>query len=78
MALEAESPLAESPLAQSPLAQSPPALAPAQEAAQPLPAQSGPLPLAAAEPERQTLAPPAGQRAREPVRLTLPRRRDRS
>jgi very-short-patch-repair endonuclease len=59
---------AESPVAESPVAESP--------GAEPLPARSGPLPLPAAEPERQAIAPPAGQRAREPVRLTLPGRRD--
>ena len=70
---------------QSQEAQARPALAPATEepAAQsapglPAPVQSVPLPLPAAEPEHQTPAPPADQRVRKPVRLTLPTRRDPS
>ena len=70
-----QAPAAESARAESAPAQAPPALAAAaREAALPLPAQAGPLPLPAAEPE---LAAPAGQREREPVKLTLPRRRER-
>jgi len=73
-----------SPAGQPSQTQPRPALSPAVEVpaaepsqAQPLPAQSAPLPLPGAEPERQTRAVPAAQRAREPVRLTLPTRRDR-
>jgi hypothetical protein len=47
-------------------------LAPAQSSL----GQSGPVPLPAAGPERPAIDPRAGQRAREPVRLTLPARRD--
>jgi len=75
----AQAPAAEPRSAQPlPAQAAPPALAPAaQQAAQPLPAQSVPLPLPAAEPDRQTLARVVGQRAREPVKLTLPGRRER-
>jgi hypothetical protein len=67
----AESPADQSPAAESPSAES--------AAARPLPAaQSGPVPLPAAASERQAGGAPSGQRAREPVRLTLPARRDRT